>query len=188
MYGESFELLPEAESADYVIPIGKAHVQREGSDITIVTFGRGVGLSMAAAEELAGEGVEAEVINLRTIRPMDTETVIKSLAKTGNVVTVEEGYIQSGVGAEICARIMEGPCAARMPHVCSSLLMFFLVRSVRNVGLQADVSAEGFDYLDAPVERISSADVPMPYSKVLEDYAMVQPFNIVNVVKRVLNI
>jgi len=154
MYGESFELLPEAESADYVIPIGKAHVQREGSDITIVTFGRGVGLSMAAAEELAGEGVEAEVINLRTIRPMDTETVIKSLAKTGNVVTVEEGYIQSGVGAEICARIME----------------------------------EGFDYLDAPVERISSADVPMPYSKVLEDYAMVQPFNIVNVVKRVLNI
>ena len=107
MYGQKFTLSAEAQSDEFVIPIGKAKVEREGKDVTIVTFARLVGQALEAAETLAKEGISAEVINLRTIRPLDMDTIITSLKKTHRIVTAEEGFYQSGVGAEIAARILE---------------------------------------------------------------------------------
>ena len=104
LYGQSFEV-PEAE--DFVVPIGVAKVARAGKHVTIVSWSIGMSLALKAADELAQEGIEAEVIDLRTIRPMDTETIIRSVRKTNRCVTVEEGWAQSGVGAEIMARLME---------------------------------------------------------------------------------
>jgi len=151
LYNQKFKLSAEAQSINYLLPIGKAKIEREGKDVTLIAFSRIVGQTLEAAEKLKEEGIDAEVINLRTIRPLDVETIIKSVKKTNRVVTVEEGWIQSGVGAEIAALIVE----------------------------------HAFDFLDAPIERIAGADVPMPYAKVLEDAAMVQVHNIVNAAKRV---
>ena len=123
---------------DYVVPIGKARIVRPGKDVTLVSWSNGMTYALGAADELAKEGIEAEVIDLRTLRPMDTETIINSVKKTGRVVAVEEGWQQSGVGAEIAARIME----------------------------------QAFDYLDAPVARVSGKDVPMPYAANLEKLAL----------------
>jgi len=107
MYGVSFDVPDEVMSPDFILPIGKAHVAREGHDVTIVAFSKMVGASLEAAEELAAEGISCEVINLRTIRPLDRETIINSVCKTHRLVTVEEGWPQNGVGAEICAMIVE---------------------------------------------------------------------------------
>jgi pyruvate dehydrogenase E1 component beta subunit len=107
--------------------------------------------ALKAADELAKEGVEAEVIDLRTLRPMDTETIINSVKKTGRAVTVEEGWQQSGVGAEVAARIME----------------------------------KAFDYLDAPVARVSGKDVPMPYAANLEKLALPSVAEVVAAAKAV---
>jgi len=104
MYGESFEV-PDDE--DFVLPLGKAKVEREGGDVTLVSFSRTVGKALKAAETLAAEGIEAEVINLRTLRPLDEDTLLESLAKTNRMVTAEEGWIQCGVGSEIAAICME---------------------------------------------------------------------------------
>jgi pyruvate dehydrogenase E1 component subunit beta len=104
LYGHS-SAVPKLD--DFVLPIGKAKIAREGKDVTIVAWSMGMSYAMKAADELAGEGIEAEVIDLRTIRPMDIETIIESVKKTGRCVTVEEGWAQSGVGAEIAARLME---------------------------------------------------------------------------------
>ncbi|HET7680668.1 MAG TPA: pyruvate dehydrogenase complex E1 component subunit beta [Xanthobacteraceae bacterium] len=104
LYGQSF---PVPKLDDYVVPIGRAKVSREGSDVTLVAWSMGMSYALKAAEELAKENISAEVIDLRTLRPMDTETIIASVKKTGRVVTVEEGWQQSGIGAEIAARIME---------------------------------------------------------------------------------
>src|SRR5208283_2955116 len=93
---------------DFLIPIGKARIARAGKDVTIVSFGIGMVHSLKAAEELEHEGIDAEVVDLRTIRPMDSEAILQSVKKTGRCVTVEEGWPQSGVGAEIMATIMEG--------------------------------------------------------------------------------
>ena len=106
--------------------------------VTLISWSNGMSYALKAADELAKEGIEAEVIDLRTLRPMDTETIIASVKKTGRAVTVEEGWQQSGVGAEIAARIME----------------------------------HAFDYLDAPVARVSGKDVPMPYAANLEKLAL----------------
>jgi pyruvate dehydrogenase E1 component beta subunit len=152
-YNYKFELSAEAQSPDFVLPLGKAKVERQGTDVTIITFSRLVGQALEAAETLAKEGISAEVINLRTIRPLDMETIITSLKKTHRIVTAEEGFAQSGVGSEICARVME----------------------------------DAFDQLDAPIERIAVADVPMPYAKSIEDLAIPQARNIVNACKRVCN-
>jgi len=103
LYGQSFEV-PKVE--DWLVPIGKARVAREGKDATIVSFGIGMTYALKAAEELAGQGIDAEVIDLRTIRPMDVDTIVASVAKTNRCVTVEEGFPQSGVGAEIAAQLM----------------------------------------------------------------------------------
>ena len=104
LYGQEFDV---PEGIDWVLPIGKAKVRREGRDVTIVAYSRMVGLSLKAAEELAAEGIEAEVVDLRTLRPMDHETVVESVKKTNRLVTVEEGWGPMGVGAEVAARVVE---------------------------------------------------------------------------------
>jgi len=151
LYNEKFALSPEAQDKNFLIPLGKAHIARQGTDVTICTFQRMVGEALKAAAELEKEGISAEVINLRSLRPLDRDTIANSIRKTHRLVTVEEGFPQSGVGAEIVACINE----------------------------------IAFDWLDAPPERITGADVPMPYNNLLEEIAMVKPVNIANAVKRV---
>ncbi len=148
LYGHSGEV-PKLD--DYVIPIGKARIVRSGGHVTIVSWSNGMSYALKAADELAGEGIEAEVIDLRTLRPMDTDTIIASVKKTGRAVTVEEGWQQNGVGAEIVARIME----------------------------------HAFDYLDAPVLRVSGKDVPMPYAANLEKLALPSVAEVVEAAKAV---
>src|SRR5215475_9569745 len=104
LYGQEFDV---PEGIDWVLPIGKAKVRREGDGVTIVTYSRMVGFALDAAEKLAGQGIEAEVIDLRTIRPMDIETIVASVKKTNRLVTVEEGWGPMGVGAEVAARVVE---------------------------------------------------------------------------------
>jgi len=135
LYGKSF---PVPKLDDYVLPIGKAKVVRPGKDVTIVSWSIGMRYALDAAEELAKKHIFAEVIDLRTLRPMDIETVVASVQKTGRCVTVEEGWPQSGIGAEIAAQIMD----------------------------------RAFDYLDAPVKRVTGRDVPMPYAANLEKLAL----------------
>jgi pyruvate dehydrogenase E1 component beta subunit len=107
MYGRSFPVDDTVMDKDFVLPIGKAKIMRAGTDITITAFSRMVGVALEAADELAKEGIKAEVINLRTIRPLDRNAIITSVKKTNRLVTVEEGWPTSGVGAEIAAVIME---------------------------------------------------------------------------------
>ncbi len=135
LYGQSFDL---PDDPDFTIPIGLAKVERPGADVTIAAFSLMVSVALEAAEKLAGEGIEAEVINLRTLRPLDTETVIRSVQKTNRLVTVEDGWPGCGIGAEISAQMME----------------------------------QAFDHLDAPVFRVTGADVPMPYAANLEALAL----------------
>ena len=148
LYGHSS---PVPKLDDFVLPIGKAKIVRAGKDVTIIAWSMGMNYALKAAEELAKDGIEAEVIDLRTIKPMDTETIIASVQKTGRAVTVEEGWAQSGVGAEIAARIME----------------------------------HAFDYLDAPVARVSGKDVPMPYAANLEKLALPSVGEVVEAAKAV---
>ena len=136
---------------DYVIPIGKARVVRTGGHVTIISWSNGMSYALKAADELAKEGIEAEVVDLRTLRPLDTDTIVASVKKTGRAVTVEEGWQQSGVGAEVAARIME----------------------------------HAFDYLDAPVARVSGKDVPMPYAANLEKLALPSVAEVVAAAKAV---
>ncbi len=104
LYGNSY---PVPDLDDYVLPIGKAAVKREGSDVTLVGYSRMVGFALEAAEELAGQGISAEVVDLRSIRPLDIETVVESVKKTNRLVTCEEGWRHMGVGAEIAAGVTE---------------------------------------------------------------------------------
>jgi pyruvate dehydrogenase E1 component beta subunit len=148
LYGHSG---PVPKLDDYVIPIGKARIVRSGGHVTLISWSNGMTYALKAADELAKEGIEAEVIDLRTLRPMDTETIVASVKKTGRAVTVEEGWQQNGVGAEIVARIME----------------------------------HAFDYLDAPVLRVSGKDVPMPYAANLEKLALPSAAEVVEAAKTV---
>jgi pyruvate dehydrogenase E1 component beta subunit len=148
LYGHSG---PVPKLDDYVIPIGKARIVRSGGSVTIVSWSNGMSYALKAADELAKEGIEAEVIDVRTLRPLDTDTIIASVKKTGRAVTVEEGWQQCGVGAEIAARIME----------------------------------HAFDYLDAPVARVSGKDVPMPYAANLEKLALPSVAEVVEAAKAV---
>jgi pyruvate dehydrogenase E1 component beta subunit len=142
---------PVPKLTEYVLPIGRARVVRSGNDVTIVSWSIGMTYALKAADELAKENISAEVIDLRTLKPMDTETIIESVKKTGRLVTVEEGWRQSGVGAEIAARMME----------------------------------EAFDYLDAPVTRVTGEDVPMPYAANLEKLALPSVAKVVEAAKAV---
>ena len=148
LYGHSGEV-PKLD--DYVIPIGKARVVRKGNHVTIISWSNGMTYALKAADELAKEGIEAEVIDLRTLRPLDTDTIVASVKKTGRAVAVEEGWQQNGVGAEIAARLME----------------------------------HAFDYLDAPVLRVSGKDVPMPYAANLEKLALPSAAEVVEAAKSV---
>lgn len=107
LYGVAFEMSDAAMSKDFVLPIGKAKIERPGNHVTIVAHSKAVQTSLDAAAELATAGIEAEVINLRSIRPLDFEAIAASVIKTNHLVTVEGGWPTSGVGSEICARIME---------------------------------------------------------------------------------
>ncbi len=135
LYG-STGLVPKVD--DFVLPIGKARIARQGKDVTIVSFSMGMRYATQATEKLVAAGVDVELIRPRTLRPMDSATVIESVKKTGRLVTVEEGWPQGGIGAELSARVMEG----------------------------------AFDYLDAPVMRVTGKDVPMPYAANLEKLAL----------------
>lgn len=135
LYG-STGLVPQVD--DFVLPIGKARVARKGADVTVVSFSMGMRYATQATEKLVAAGVDVELIDLRTLRPLDSDTVIESVKKTGRLVTVEEGWPQGGIGAELAARVME----------------------------------EAFDYLDAPVTRVTGKDVPMPYAANLEKLAL----------------
>ena len=148
LYGASS---PVPKLDDYVLPIGRARVVRAGNDVTIVAWSIGMTYALKAADELAKENISAEVIDLRTLKPMDIETIVESVKKTGRLVTVEEGWRQSGVGAEIAARMME----------------------------------EAFDYLDAPVARVTGKDVPMPYAANLEKLALPSVAEVVEAAKAV---
>ncbi|WP_397423387.1 pyruvate dehydrogenase complex E1 component subunit beta, partial [Phenylobacterium sp.] len=104
LYGQEFDV---PEGIDWVVPIGKAKVRREGTGVTLVAYSRMVGFCLQAAEKLVEEGIDAEVIDLRTLRPMDTETIVNSVKKTNRLVTVEEGWGPMGVGSYICAKVVE---------------------------------------------------------------------------------
>src|SRR5262249_34945365 len=148
LYGQSF---PVPKLDDYVLPIGKARVVRPGNHVTIVAWSMGMTYALKAADELAKKHIMAEVVDLRTLKPMDTATIVESVKKTGRLVTVEEGWRQSGVGAEIAARVME----------------------------------DAFDYLDAPVKRVTGKDVPMPYAANLEKLALPSVAEVVDAAKAV---
>ncbi|MFQ6018894.1 MAG: pyruvate dehydrogenase complex E1 component subunit beta [Kiloniellaceae bacterium] len=148
LYGQGFEV-PEAD--DWLVPIGKAKVVREGSDVTITAFSIMVGKALEAADALAAEGISAEVLDLRTLRPLDHETVTASVQKTNRLVNAEEGWPTAGIGAEVAALMME----------------------------------HAFDWLDAPVQRVCGADVPMPYAANLERRALPQAEAIAAAAKQV---
>jgi pyruvate dehydrogenase E1 component beta subunit len=150
LYGHQFDV-PEGD--DFVLPIGKAKIEREGKDVTITAFSIMVGKALQAAEELAKQGIEAEVINLRSLRPFDTETIVNSVKKTNRLVSVEEGWPFAGIGSELAALMME----------------------------------QAFDWLDAPVKRVTGLDIPLPYAANLEKMALPQPDNIVQAAREVLN-
>lgn len=147
-YGYSFDV-PDIE--DYTVPIGKASIVRPGGDVTLVSYSIGVKFALDAAEKLAAEGIDAEVVDLRTIRPLDMETIIESVKKTNRIVCVEEGWATCSVSSEISAQLME----------------------------------QAFDYLDAPVMRVTNEDVPMPYAANLEKLAVVSDERIVAAAKAV---
>ena len=149
LYGASFDV---PTGGDFTIPIGEARICRAGSDVTIAALSITVGHALEAAELLAAEGVDAEVIDLRTIRPLDTGTLVKSVKKTGRLVAVEEGWPFAGIGAELAAVAME----------------------------------QAFDWLDAPVARVTAADVPLPYAANLERLALPQVEDVVRAARDVL--
>jgi len=116
MYNDIFPVTPEIMDKDFLLPIGKAKIMKEGKHVTIVTYARGVKKSLEAAEKLAAEGISVEVINLRSLRPLDRKTVIDSVKKTNRIVTVEEGFPSSGIGSEIAAIIMESSAFDYLDH------------------------------------------------------------------------
>jgi len=150
MYGWEGEI----PTGEYTIPLGVGEVKRSGKDVTIVAWGKMVEVSRQAAESLEKEGISIEIIDPRTLRPLDETLIYHSIKKTNRCVIVEEGYRFAGVGAEISDRI----------HLNT------------------------FDYLDAPVIRVTQEDVPMPYAKNLENASIVTPEKIIQAVKKVLYI
>ena len=147
-YGRVFDV-PKLE--DWVLPIDKARIVRKGRDVTLVSYSIGVGIALEAAETLASDGIEAEVIDLRTLRPLDKATVLESLKKTNRMVVVEEGWPVCSIASEISAIAME----------------------------------DGFDDLDAPVQRVTNEDVPLPYAANLEKAALLKAGDVIEAVKKV---
>ncbi|KAI1004716.1 Pyruvate dehydrogenase E1 component subunit beta [Podosphaera aphanis] len=155
LYGQTFPMSEAAQRDDFVLPFGKAKIERAGKDLTIISLSRCVGQSIAAANALSSKyGVECEVINLRSIKPLDIEAIVKSVKKTHRLLAVESGFPAFGVGAEILALTME----------------------------------YAFDYLDAPAQRITGAEVPTPYAQGLEDLSFPNETVIENFAKKLLNL
>jgi len=142
MYGQSFDV---PDDDDWTVPIGKAKIVREGRDVTLVAFSIMVGRALQAADALAEMGISAEVIDLRTIRPLDIDTIVTSVKKTSRLVTCEEGFPFAGIGSELAMQVME----------------------------------HAFDWLDAPIARVTGKDVPMPYAANLEKLALPQVDDVV---------
>lgn len=143
----------EVPDGDFAMPFGTGDVARPGRDVTVVAYSRMLHVALAAAEQLAREGIEAEVVNLRTLRPMDVRLLAQSVSRTHRAVVVQEQWKPFGAAAEIAMRIYE----------------------------------EAFDQLDAPIERVTGADVPMPYARNLELLAMPHEEDIVRAVKKTLD-
>jgi pyruvate dehydrogenase E1 component beta subunit len=154
LYGVAFPMSDEALSDNFVIPFGKAKIEREGQHITLVGYSKSVQLCLESAQELEKLGVSAEVINLRSLRPFDFETIKQSVMKTHHLVTVEQSWPFCSIGAEILAQVME---------------------------------TEAFYSLDGPVLRVTGADVPMPYAKLIEQAALPQVSDVILSCKRSLN-
>ncbi|CAM1334081.1 pyruvate dehydrogenase complex E1 component subunit beta [Tenacibaculum aestuariivivum] len=150
MYGDKMEV-PEGE---YIIPIGVADIKRAGTDVTVVSFGKIIKEAYKAADELAKEGISIEVIDLRTVRPMDHKTILESVKKTNRLVILEEAWPFGSISSEITFRIQD----------------------------------EAFDYLDAPIKRITTADTPAPYSPVLLEEWLPNANDVIKAVKDVLYI
>jgi pyruvate dehydrogenase E1 component beta subunit len=144
-----YPLQEEADESAGAVDIDHAEVKREGGDVTVVTYGGSLGKALQAAGQLSEEGIEADVIDLRTLRPLDMPTVLDSVRKTHRVVVVDEGWRTMSLAAEISARITE----------------------------------EAFDALDWPVERVCSAEVPVPYAKHMEEAALPQAATVVTTVQ-----
>lgn len=152
-YGTAYEVDDGFWDEEAVAPIGKARVMREGKHATVVAFSRMVGIALEAAAKLEADGISVEVINLRSIKPLDRKTIIDSVKKTRRLVAVEDGYPSSGVTAEVLSTIMESPA---------------------------------FDYLDAPAERVTGWDLPLPYAQPIEGLCVPQVENIIKAVRKTL--
>lgn len=140
------------DDPDFTLPVGKSNIVREGSDVTLVTFSKGVHICLEAAEQLAQEGIEAEIVDLRWLRPLDSELFIESFKKTNRMVVVEEGLPRFGLGAEISAIVME----------------------------------EAFDWMDAPIKRVTAYDAPLPYSREIEQMALPDANKVIAAVKEIV--
>ena len=151
LYNTTWDV-PDADDGEHLIPIGKADVKREGKDVTLIAWSKMVWICLEAAKALAEQGIEAEVVDPRTLRPLDVDTLAESVRKTGRCVIVEVGWPVAGFGAEV---------AYQMQKAC-------------------------MDSLDAPIERVTSDDVPMPYAKNLEDEVQPQVKDVVAAVRKVL--
>ncbi len=153
MESESFYgLKGEVPEEEYLVPIGKAAIRREGSDVTIVSYNKMIEVAKKAADELAKEGISAEVIDLRTIRPLDYDTVVDSVKKTNRLVVVDESWPFAGVSAEV----------------------------------GYEIQRRAFDYLDAPVLRVNSADTSLPYAPTLVEAYLPNPTKVIEAVKEVM--
>jgi pyruvate dehydrogenase E1 component beta subunit len=148
MYGDKGEV-PEEE---YLIPIGKADIKKQGTDVTIVSFGKILKVALAAATELEKEGINVELIDLRTVRPIDYETVINSVKKTNRLVVVEEAWPLASISSEIAFKVQK----------------------------------DAFDYLDAPVLRVTTADTPLPYAPTLIEASLPNVAKVIKAVKEVM--
>jgi len=148
MYGDKMEIPDE----EYLIPIGVADIKKPGSDVTIVSFGKILKVAIAAANELEKEGISAEIVDLRTVRPIDYETIIASVKKTNRLVVVEEAWPLASISSEIAFNVQKN----------------------------------AFDYLDAPVRRVTTADVPLPYAPTLIDASLPNLEKVVKAVKEVM--
>jgi pyruvate dehydrogenase E1 component beta subunit len=148
MYGDKGEV-PEGE---YIMPIGVADIKKEGSDVTLVSFGKMMKVVLKAAEELAKDNINAEVIDLRTVRPIDYETIISSIKKTNRLVLIEESWPLGNISTEVAFKVQR----------------------------------HAFDYLDAPIIRVTGKDVPLPYAPTLIDAYLPNPQRIIEAVKQVM--
>ena len=142
----------EIQEGDYTLPIGKAEIKRAGKDVTIASYSKMLLLALEAAEDLAKDDIDVEVLDLRTLKPLDVPTLVQSVEKTGRLVIVEEGWRFAGLGAQIAE----------------------------------SVYSTAFDVLDGPIVRVTGEDVPMPYSRPLEDLAIPDRARIIHAVKQVL--